>query len=46
MADIGFTHKTMLITRELREKMTDANNNWKIRTEAIDEIFSIVSEKI
>ena len=46
MADIGFSNKAMIISRELRDKMTDSNNNWKIRTEAIDEIFNIVSDKI
>lgn len=44
MADIGFSNKAMIISRELRDKMTDSNNNWKIRTEAIDEIFNIVSD--
>lgn len=45
MADIGFS-KNIIISKELRDKMTDGNNNWKIRTEAIDEIFNIIDEKI
>jgi hypothetical protein len=42
MSDIGFSHKNMIITQELRERMTDAQSNWKIRTDTIDEIANLI----
>ncbi len=32
----------MIITQELRERMTDAQSNWKIRTDTIDEIANLI----
>lgn len=46
MTDIGFASKVLVISRELRDRMTDNNNNWKVRTETIDEIFNLISDKI
>lgn len=34
--------KLNLISNELRDRMTDTSNNWKIRTETIDEILIII----
>jgi hypothetical protein len=42
MSDIGFSNKNMIITRELRDRMIDSNNNWKIRTDTIDEISNLI----
>jgi hypothetical protein len=46
MSDIGFASNALVISRDLRDKMTDNTNNWKVRTDTIDEIFNLVSEKI
>jgi hypothetical protein len=46
MSDIGFGNKTLVISKELRERMTDNSNNWKVRTDTIDEIFILISDKI
>lgn len=46
MSDIGFSRHLNLIPKDLRDKMTDVNNNWKIRTETIDEIMQIIDDKI
>jgi hypothetical protein len=46
MTDIGFASNAHVISRELREKMTDNTNNWKVRTDTIDEIFNLISDKI
>lgn len=46
MSDIGFSSKNSIIAKELREKMTDTSNNWKVRTETIDEMLKIIEEKI
>ncbi len=46
MSDIGFQNKNFLIQKEVREVMTDQTKNWKIRTDTIDEIANVVSEKI
>lgn len=47
MSDIGFANKELIISKELRERMIiDTQNNWKVRTESIDLIALIISEKI
>jgi len=46
MSDIGFSNKNFLIQKELRDMMTDSTKNWKVRTDTIDEIANIISEKI
>jgi hypothetical protein len=46
MSDIGFSSILQIIPKELREKMTDNSNNWKIRTQAIDELLQLVTDKI
>jgi hypothetical protein len=46
MSDIGFSNAMLIISQELQGKMTDNSSNWKIRTDTIDEIFNIITEKI
>ena len=46
MSDIGFSKNLNLIPKDLRDKMTDVNNNWKVRTETIDEMLQILTDKI
>lgn len=46
MSDIGYSKHFNVIPKDLRDKMTDNNNNWKVRTEAIDEILQVLLEKI
>lgn len=36
MTDIGILKDNSILSHELRERMTDATSNWKIRTETID----------
>ena len=38
MTDIGILKANSILSNELRERMTDATSNWKVRTEAIDQI--------
>ena len=43
MSDIGFSNKELIISREMRERMImDSQNNWKVRTETIDMISTLV----
>ncbi len=47
MSDIGFASKNLIVSKELRDKMTaNSSSNWKIRTDTIDEIYNIICEKI
>ena len=46
MSDIGFSSKFGIIPKDLREKMTDQGSNWKTRTETIDEILKILTDRI
>lgn len=46
MTDIGILKANSILSNELRERMTDATSNWKVRTEAIDQIQSIILERI
>lgn len=46
MSDIGFSKHFNVIPKDLRDKMTDNNNNWKVRTESIDEMMQILTDKI
>lgn len=42
MTDIGVSGYNTIISKELKDKITDSKNNWKIRTEAIDEIVVLI----
>lgn len=47
MSDIGFANKEIIISKEMRERMImDSQNNWKVRTETIDVIALMISDKI
>lgn len=47
MSDIGFANKDIIISKDMRERMIlDSQNNWKVRTETIDVIAMLITEKI
>ena len=43
--DLGMQDNKLIIHKELRDRLLDNNSNWKARTEAIDEVLLVISDK-
>lgn len=40
--DLAISNSTMIISNEIKSKLLDTTSNWKVRTEAIDEVLVIL----
>jgi hypothetical protein len=43
--DLGMQDNSLIIDKGLRDRLLDSNSNWKARTEAIDEVLLVISDK-
>jgi len=43
--DLGMLDNKLIIYKELRDRLLENNSNWKARTEAIDEVLLVISDK-
>lgn len=38
MSDVAFSNKLSILPHDVKERLTDQTSDWKVRTQAIDEI--------